>query len=687
MATGERDPSTGEVLAEIQELVDALGITAMAMDDAVAGGGEPGPELVSDCFRAVHTFKGLAGVIGLANAGRMAHELETLLDCIRLGKVRCDQAVSELVLEAVERFAAAIAEAARGGDAPVTAADAFAHRVGEVLRAAPAPAPAPSARYDLLPELCAALTEYESHRLAVCAASGRPLLRAQVVLPLSDLDAGMARIQELGQGLGEVITSVPGDISDAGIVLTVLVATVASPAEVAAVLGDGADVKLVARLDDATPKTAATAEPEIQPIVATTIEPEIQPAPPAAMPSSLRSVAQTVRVDIRKLDALMTAVGELGLIHVGLAGAAAHLGDSEPARALRSDLRAFERKLGELSQGILEVRMVPLAQVFDKLARVVRKLSRSAQKKIRFDITGGDTELDKLIVEELSDPLMHIIRNAIDHGIEDAGERAAAGKSATGHIAVAAFSQGNRVLVQITDDGRGIDPGAVAASATRKGLVSPAQVRDLSRRELLGLLFLPGMSTREVVTELSGRGVGLDVVKTNIAKLGGIIDVASVLGTGTELTVTLPVTLAIIQAVVVRLRGRTFAIPVNSVLETLAIDAADIRHIGGRHIARVRNHSLRLVDAGELLGLGGADPGRDPVYVVVCGLAQHRIGFVVDELCEEQDIVVKSLGRLLAKVRGIAGATELYGRETVLVLDVPALIEDATGPRRAEVAA
>src|SRR5262249_30959664 len=315
------------------------------------------------------------------------------------------------------------------------------------------------------------------------------------------------------------------------------------------------------------------------------------PSPPALQPTrpsgievqgaeggdaSLRSaVSQTVRVDIRKLDHLMNVVGELALARAGIIGILDEIRGrrdmADVARRLVRESRTLERKLNELQAGILEVRMVPLGQIFDRLSRVVRRISREAGKDVRLTISGAETELDKLIVEELSDPLMHIIRNAIDHGIEPAVKRRGAGKPEVGTIAINAEQKGNHVVIDVRDDGAGIDEARILQTALARGLVEPSQVSEITRRELLNMVFLPGFSTREKATELSGRGVGMDVVKTNIAKLSGIIDLASTPGHGTQITITLPITLAIIQALIIKSAGRTYAVPLNSVLESLTV--------------------------------------------------------------------------------------------------------------------
>jgi len=296
---------------------------------------------------------------------------------------------------------------------------------------------------------------------------------------------------------------------------------------------------------------------------------------------------------------------------------------------------------------------------------------------VRLTISGAETELDKLIVEELSDPLMHIIRNGIDHGIEPAETRKAAGKPEVGTIAIVAQQKGNHVVIEVRDDGAGFDEARILETALRRGLVDRAVAHELSRRELLNLVFLPGFSTRDTATELSGRGVGMDVVKTNIARLSGIIDLASARGRGTQITITLPITLAIIPALIIKSAGRTYAVPLNSVLESMTMTPADVRTIEGREVITLRGQTLTLARVDNIFGLNRNDVAPERSCVVVVGLAQHRLGLVVDDLLGQQDIVIKSLGRALAGLPGIAGATELGGQQIVLVLDVGALVEES----------
>jgi two-component system chemotaxis sensor kinase CheA len=306
---------------------------------------------------------------------------------------------------------------------------------------------------------------------------------------------------------------------------------------------------------------------------------------------------------------------------------------------------------------------------------MVRKIAREVGKEIELDVTGGEVELDKLIVEELSDPLMHLIRNAIDHAIEPPELRARRGKPRAGRVRLAASQKGSHVQVVVEDDGAGIDEDRIREVAVERGLASAASVAELGRRELMNLIFVPGFSTVRQITPLSGRGVGMDVVKNNIANLSGIIDLQSERGKGTRFEITLPVTLAIVRALVVAVSGRTFAVPLNSVLEILEVPARDVRTVSRREVVTVRGSTLPLVRLGRFFALAGAPP-PDPFFVVVVGLAQERLGVAVDLLVGQQDIVVKPLGPQLQGVRGIAGATDLGTRNTVLVLDVGTIIED-----------
>ena len=522
---------------------------------------------------------------------------------------------------------------------------------------------------------------------------GRRLYRVHAAFDLLAIDVGIESLKGKLKEFGEVITYLPSADSGADdrIELDILLGSDAKLGDVAA--GVAEEGVRVYGLDAAaaTPAPASAPAPAREAVVPS---PTPTPVPlddeaidlvdgTAAM--SLRSISQTVRVDLERLDVLMNLVGELALVQANLTGTLdsvrAIRGAADVSRELQTHLRTMDRKLSLLQQSILDVRMVPLGQVFDKLARVVRKLGREAGKDIRLMITGADTELDKLIVEELSDPLMHMIRNCIDHGIETEAERTSLGTGATGRIELRAFQKGNRVVIEVEDDGRGMDWRVIRDKAVSRGLLGEVESREMTRQEVIDLIFVPGFSTKDSATEVSGRGVGMDVVKTNIARLSGLIDIDTAPGQGSKFAITLPVTLAIIQALVIQTAKQTFCIPLNSVLESIMVSAADIETVEGHEVVSLRGKTLPILHLSRIFDLQThyryLDPAR--IYVVIVGLAQHRVGIVVDELLGQQDVVIKPLGRALRGVPGIAGATELGGGRTVLLLDVSVLVEEALG--------
>jgi two-component system chemotaxis sensor kinase CheA len=667
-----------EYFSEALEIVETLGRDLVALDDGLRRTGLADVELVNDLFRGVHTLKGIAGLFGPSPTIDLSRALEDVLEEVRLGRGTLDDALLDLLFRAVDVYGRALA--AERVDAPPPTADL--EGVLRQLGARAAPAPAPAASYDLDPGLLAVLTEYEEHRLRTCLGEGKALLRLRVELDLSAIDGALEDLKQRAKGRAEIITYLPtgAGASEDAIELDVLLAS-AEPIEALSAtfadLGGKLDA-LPKRAEGASGASPAPAPRASGGALATTPK-SAGGAALATTGEAPRAIAQTVRVDIRKLDGLMNAVGELGIVRSTLARLAARLRAEAPGSAVGADLirleRTFERHLGAIREGILDVRMVPLGQVFERLLRVVRQLGRDAGKQVNVVITGGETEIDKLIVESLSDPLVHVLRNSVDHGIEPVAEREAVGKPAVGTIAVNAFQKGNHVVVEVEDDGRGIDVERLAAAAVARGLVAADELATASRRDLLGLVFLPGATTRSDVSDLSGRGVGMDVVRTNIAKLGGVLDLASEEGIGTKLTITLPATLAIVKALLVRASGELFALPLANVEEALLVDAREARRIDGRAVVGVRGRSLPLCRLSDLLALDAPeDAGRGRSHVVVVSIGAQRVGFVVDGVAGERDVVIKPLGPSLRGVRGFAGATELDDRRVALVLDTPGLV-------------
>lgn len=682
------DKARDEFFSEAQEIIEQLSRSLLSLD-AAEKGGRSDPSLINEAFRAVHTLKGLAGLFAANRLGQLSHELEDVLDDLRLGRLSLSASVLDLLFEAVDLFGLVLAAERERSDDPMPQLDELLARIQRIGQAAPAVVH-PIAEYDLDPGIMAVLTEYEEHRLRTNVEQGLGLFRLRVHFDLATIDKALEDIKQRGKAHGEIITYLPtGEATSPDTIeLDLLMASLDSLHTLRESLG-GENIVI-----DEVPRQRITSNVTIPPPglsssgpITSFIPPNPDSlAPPArrseiAAPvdaqGSLRSLTQTVRVDIRKLDHLMNIVGELAIVR----GAVSRISErlrGEGQRQLASELsrlhRTFDRRLSEMQAGILEVRMVPLGQVFDRLARVVRQISREVQKEIRLVITGAETEIDKLIVEELSDPLMHMIRNAIDHGIESARQRESVGKPAAGTIALNAYQKGNHVMIEIEDDGGGIDEAALLAKAVRVGKLDSEDAPDLTRDEILALIFLPGVSTRDEAGDFSGRGVGMDVVKTNIAKLGGVIDVHSESGIGTKMTITLPITLAIVSALVIRLGQQVFAIPLSSVSEAIAFDARGIRVVDGREVMTLRGTTLPLCRLRDLFQVAGEREGRG--FVVVTEIGSRRLGLVVDHLVGQQDIVIKALGESLSQVRGFAGATEMEDQKVGLVLDAAALIEE-----------
>jgi two-component system chemotaxis sensor kinase CheA len=694
---GRRSKAYREFVSEAEEILERMRADLSDLADQRTRSGEAEPELVNRLFRSAHSLKGLAGMFGLDALSELAHHLEDVLDGMRLGRVALDSPAAALLDESVALFAAEmgkLAEPKEEAEDEAEAVTALVARIDSAVRSPESePPPSALAGLDLDPALLRALTEYEEHRLRENVRRGRRILLVEATFDILAFDEGLAELSAAVREAGELLSTLPspGAAPESQIRFGLLAASDLDAAALRARMDfPRASVRVVYEppaapaAGESLPPVEAVAEAAPLPAPADA-DRDREPAEPhagdAAELESLKSISDTVRVDIRKLDELMNLVGELVIQRGALSAIARRLLDDPTTARIGSELdkahKLLDRKIQELQAGVLEVRMVPLRQVFEKLSRVVRRLRRDLAKEVRLELRGADTELDKLIVEELVDPLMHVVRNAFDHAIESAAERSAAGKPAEGTIRIEASQRGNHVVIEVTDDGRGVDLERVRERAVERGLV--ASDAELSRRDLLDLVFAPGLSTRDEVTETSGRGVGMDVVKSNLTALGGVVDIDSTPGLGTRVSLTLPITLAIIQALVVGVGDQRYAIPLNSVLETLLVEPGQVQRSEGRELLELRGDPLPLRRLAEEFGLASAPPEKP--HVVVIGLGDARLGVVVDQLHGQQDTVIKPVQGPVQNVHGIAGATELGDLGAVLVLDVAALIEDA-GRRR-----
>ena len=692
-----------EFVAEANEVLETLAHDVAVLD--AQRGREADPDLLNAIFRAAHSLKGLSAMFGQERISSLAHHLEDVLDALRLGKVPNSDTLIDSLLEGVDVLTLMLREASGDAASEDTArrANTLAETFARLASGGQSGAADVLDEVGIDPAIRSVFTEYEEHRLRENVKKGVALWKVRAVFGLDDFDQRLASLNGLLKPLGEVISTLPssqpGD--EASIAFDLIFGSGRPRDEIERTV---ASLATVAPLTQKQMKAPPPKEPEFTPaprkpaplFIQDVSSPELQPYQQSSSPSgvmqgaepSLRSLAQTVRVDISRLDSLMNTIGELLTVRANIHRLAevARQSGSTPlpklwAQELQKESRALERKLDELQNGVLDVRMVPLVQVFDKLARLMRRLVRQSGKDVHFEVSGGDVELDKLIVEELSDPLMHLLRNALDHGIEIPERRIEQGKDARGVIRLKAQQLGNQVQIEVGDDGSGMDETRIRQVAIERGLVTREATEELERRDLLNLVFLPGFSTRSDVSELSGRGVGLDVVKTNLSRLSGLIDIESKRGEGTRFVLTLPLTLAIIRALVVAVGDRTFAVPLNSVTEIVSVRPAELRTIERREVIDVRGQTLPFVRLSRIFNL--RESTADRYFVVIIGLAQERFGLAVDALLGQEDIVTKPLGGRLKGVPGIAGATELGDRRAVLVLDVGALVEELKRPQAA----
>lgn len=678
-----------DFLAEAEEIVDQLSLDLVGVGDA-AEEGDYNPDIVNSIFRGAHSLKGLAGMFGFNDIAELSHNLENLLDSLRLGKVQLNGQVMTILFDSLDLLGTMVQHAGSGKGEPVDLASAIV-RINDCIRS-----PESSGDEDQLTSLglsdaaLKSLTEYEEHRLLENIRKGKRLYSVVASFSLATFDQDLGALTETLKDMGEVISTLPSAGSGhEGIDFEILFGTDRRDDEISAVVGSQFITVRLLRAGSVKPATDLRG--------ATPITPLPLPAPPSASvlqnfqdvpvvndvssgdTLSAKSMSRTVRVDIGKLDELMNIVGELVLSHSkisSLSFAMRKEGFSSFAMELGKAAKGLERKLTELQKGVMEIRMIPVGQLFEKMSRIVRKISREQGKKIDLRMFGADTELDKLIIEDISDPMMHIVRNAIDHGIEPAEDRIRLGKSEKGTIRLSSYQKGNHVVIEVEDDGRGIDLEKVRCKAFDRGLIPSMNICD---KDALELIFLPGFSTSDQVSEISGRGVGMDVVKNNIAAVSGMVDIETVLYKGSKVIITLPITLAIIKALIISSAGRTYALPITSVLETIIIEPREILTIERKEVIQLREATLPLLRLDRFFEITrGSAEASESLYVVVVGAAEKRLGIVVEDLLGQQDIVIKSMGETFKGFRGISGAADLGDQRTILVLDVGGIIGEAT---------
>jgi two-component system chemotaxis sensor kinase CheA len=619
-------------LTETREHLSAINHLLLELERAPTA-----PEPLSAIFRAVHTVKGMSATMGYEAVAALTHELETALDGVRRGERTMTPSFMDALFEAADVLETAVEQAVHGQDASADAAPVIERlrTFGRMSGEFPAIRETPSPSAPVAP-------------LAPIGPSGPRQFRIRLVpnVPLRGVRAFV--IVKRAESLGRVIETVPplealqADQFDREFVIQL--ETDAPAADVIAALRGAGDVERVDVEESEEARGAKSAK-----------------GAERARPS------RNVRIDLRRLDALMNLIGELVITR----GRLIELSMSRDDPALTDAVAEASRLVSDLQDEIMASRMVPVWQVFDRFPRLVRDSSRALGKQIEFVVEGKDIELDRSMLDEIGDPVVHLLRNAIDHGFETPAERAALGKPATGKLVLSAARERSSITIRVTDDGRGIDRERVLTKARRLGLVDAGR-GELSDDELIKIISRPGFSTAERVTDISGRGVGIDAVHARIRSLGGSVEIRSVPGRGTTIALRLPLTLAILRALLVRVDGDTFAVPMTHVNETVELEASALKSVKGHEVLMLRDDVLPLVRFRSLLGLAG-DGARMP-QVIVLEVGERRAGLVVDELAGQQDIVVKQFDAVRSAAALFSGATILGDGAPALIVDVGSLL-------------
>lgn len=662
--------------------------------------------IVQVIFRSAHTLKGMSATMGFEDLASLTHEMENVLDLVRNHKLQMNPFIFDTIFRSVDSLEGMVHDITAGGTGKAD--------VTEIVQAlksivsgdyASGGAASGSAAGESAP-FADRLDEFQYSVLLQSLEAGMQVYRIEVALQATCiLKAARAyMVFDTLEQNGEVVKSFPSveDIEkekfDRGFTVfvvsneeaAVLDKAVANISEIERVEVAPLDADALIKLKAAGGRDAAGASSSAAPAEATAQTSALQqmsaasavldkPAAagsPASAPAQTQSAApvggRTIRVDIERLDVLMNLFSELLIDRVRLEQLASEIRVND----LTETVEHMARVSTDLQNIVLKLRMVPVDNVFNRFPRMIRDLAKSLDKKVDLVITGAETELDRTVIDEIGDPLVHLLRNAVDHGIETVAERIAAGKPETGTVQLRAYHSGNHVFIDIQEDGKGINRDKVVKSAIEKGVLSAEQAKSLKDEEVYQLLFASGFSTADKISDISGRGVGLDVVKTKIESLGGNVTVASKLGQGTTFTVQLPLTLSIISAMLIRMGDEKYAIPLSSILETSIVQRDQIRLVHGAKVIQFRDHIVPLVSLSSLFDIPSySEANEAETEIVVIRKGDKMAALMVDEFIGQQEIVLKSLGLYLTNLFAVSGATILGDGQVALIIDTNALIK------------
>lgn len=659
-------------------------------------------DIVHQIFRSAHTLKGMSATMGFEDLASLTHQMENVLDLVRNSKLSMNETIFDTLFKSLDALEQMVDDIINGGTGKLDVTEIVA-RLKSIEKGEPLEAASSGAQAGAASQASAGgsaditLDEFQLTVMKQGRESGHIPYRIDVVIDQSSmLKAARAYMvfRELEQMGGEVIHSLPSvedieqDKFDHSFVVMYLSkepgekiqAAIANISEIASVRVGELDDEALSGMSrqasgsgagDAAREAAAAAAPATAAPAAAGSAPSSRAAADQK-PKAAAVASRTIRVDIDRLDVLMNLFSELLIDRVRIEALAEEIRRPE----LTETVEHMARVSSDLQNIVMKLRMMPVESVFNRFPRMVRDLAKSLDKKVNLIITGADTELDRTVIDEIGDPLVHLLRNALDHGIETVQDRIAAGKPETGTLHLRAYHSGNHVYIEIEDDGQGIRRDKVIRSAIKKGAVTEEKAAQMSDQEVYQLLFASGFSTAEKVSDISGRGVGLDVVKTKIVSLGGQVLIESKEGKGSKFIVQLPLTLSIIAAMLIRLGSEKYAIPLSSIAETAIIRKADVREVHGTQVMYFRDHVIPVVWLKKVLDCPDRDSeAPEELTVVIIRKGEAHAALVVDELIGQQEIVLKTLGKYLSKIFAISGATILGDGHVALIIDPNALVK------------
>jgi len=641
--------------------------------------------ILDEIFRSAHTLKGMSATMGFAQVAELTHEMENVLHTLRSGEVSVNTSVIDLLFKCLDALDGMINDIASGGEGNISVTDLVTQlKAGRPSSGNETEKPQPAGEKDAVPGNISKIrfNEFEKNLVEEAVEQGYKCMHITVkISPKCIMKSARAfMVFKNMEDIGEVIKTMPPvqeieeEKFDTG--FDVIIVTREPEEAVRKSLTSITEVEEpeIVILEGKLPVAASpapTSAPQGETVgEAAETEGKAQPPAPAKAQDHKPKASGSVRVDIHRLDSLMNLVGELVINKTRLE----QIGKDIQSPELNETMEQMDRITTDLQSVVMKVRMVPVDQVFSRFPRMVRDLAKELGKEIELVIEGKETELDRTVIDEIGDPLVHLLRNSIDHGVEQPAERVAAGKSETGHVYLIARHEGNNVVIEVADDGKGLNTEVIKKKAVEKELVTPEEVEKMDESSLLKLIFAAGLSTAEKVTDISGRGVGLDAVKNKIEALSGSIFIESKVGRGTSFKIHLPLTLAIIQALLVRLEAEIYAIPLSFIAETTSIIPDQINKVQDQEVMLLRGDVLPLLRLHEILQVPPSDlPKEDEINVVVVRKGETRVGLIVDTLIGQQEIVIKSLGTLLGNIPVIAGATMLGNGRVSLIIDVASL--------------